>query len=77
MSAFSQNKPVLTTLRLFHLERERVFAKHLLGKQVNTFNLQRSLSKKGCSYDNAMKEITFNCMKTEFVKGEKLMPTEE
>ena len=49
----------------------------LLSKCINTFNIQRSLSKKGCPYDNAVAEATFNSMKTELVKEEKFMTTEE
>lgn len=33
--------------------------------------------KKGCPYVNAVKEITFNSRKIEFIKREKFMPTQE
>ncbi|PIT20088.1 hypothetical protein BGI36_03800 [Snodgrassella communis] len=49
----------------------------MVSKCFNTFNIQRSLSKKGCPYDNAVAEATFKSIKTEFVKGEKFMTTEE
>ncbi|WP_257380214.1 IS3 family transposase [Snodgrassella communis] len=49
----------------------------MVSKCFNTFNIQRSLSKKGCLYDNAVAEATFKSIKTEFVKGEKFMTTEE
>lgn len=34
---------------------------------IDTFNITRSLSKKGCPYDNAVAEATFKVFKTEFV----------
>jgi transposase InsO family protein len=43
----------------------------LLDKRINRLNNQRSLSKKGYQYANAVAKATFNSMKAEFVKGEK------
>ncbi|NGM84180.1 IS3 family transposase [Paenibacillus sp. 7124] len=34
---------------------------------LKTFNIGRSLSMKGCPYDNAVAEATYKIMKTEFV----------
>lgn len=34
---------------------------------LETFHIDRSLSYKGCPYDNAVAEATFKCMKTEFI----------
>ncbi len=34
---------------------------------LTTFNIDRSLSKKGCPYDNAVAEATYKIIKTEFV----------
>ena len=42
----------------------------MLDKCFNTFNIQRSLNKKGCPYDNAVAEATFKSIKTKFIKGE-------
>ncbi|MGF6906456.1 transposase InsO family protein [Fusobacterium sp. PH5-44] len=36
---------------------------------LNTFVIKRSLSRKGCPYDNAVAEATFKIIKTEFVKN--------
>lgn len=33
---------------------------------LNTFNILRSLSDKGCPYDNAVAEATYKIIKTEF-----------
>lgn len=42
----------------------------LIDDLLSTFNIQRSLSKKGCPYDNAVAEATFKIIKTEFVFNE-------
>ncbi|PLT32989.1 hypothetical protein CUU64_16280 [Bacillus sp. V5-8f] len=36
---------------------------------LGTCKIKRSLSMKGCPYDNAVAEATFKIIKTEFVKG--------
>ncbi|MFB9221352.1 IS3 family transposase, partial [Kurthia sibirica] len=36
------------------------------SEALETFGIQRSLSMKGCPYDNAMAEATFKVFKTEF-----------
>ncbi|MGF6906215.1 transposase InsO family protein [Fusobacterium sp. PH5-44] len=36
---------------------------------MTTFGIKRSLSRKGCPYDNAVAEATFKIIKTEFVKN--------
>ncbi|KAA1035036.1 transposase, partial [Macrococcus equipercicus] len=40
---------------------------HLIDEVLDTFGIQRSLSMKGCPYDNAVAEATFKAMKTEFI----------
>ncbi|PSK04646.1 IS3 family transposase, partial [Brevibacillus porteri] len=40
-----------------------------IGDVIRTFNIKRSLSMKGCPYDNAVAEATFKLIKTEFVKN--------
>jgi putative transposase len=77
MSALSQIKQPLSSFNLFHSDRGKEFDSQLLDECFNTFNIQRSLSKKGCPYDNAVAEATFKTIKTEFVKGKKFVTTEE
>ncbi len=36
---------------------------------MDTFKIKRSLSMKGCPYDNAVAEATFKIFKTEFVNN--------
>uniref|UniRef100_UPI0015B62452 integrase core domain-containing protein n=1 Tax=Staphylococcus aureus TaxID=1280 RepID=UPI0015B62452 len=40
----------------------------LIDEVLETFKIKRSLSTKGCPYDNAVAEATMKAMKTEFVK---------
>ncbi|WP_392562163.1 IS3 family transposase [Orbus sturtevantii] len=75
MSALSQIKQPLSSLNLFHSDRGKEFDNQLLDDCFKTFNIQRSLSKKGCPYDNAVAEATFKTIKTEFVKDEEFMTT--
>ncbi|KXG74500.1 hypothetical protein AN619_23210 [Thermotalea metallivorans] len=44
------------------------FKNKIIGETLETFNIKRSLSMKGCPYDNAVAEATFKVIKTEFVK---------
>jgi transposase InsO family protein len=59
----------LRKMRLFHTDRGSEFKNQLIDDALETFNIQRSLSMKGCPYDNAVAEATFKIIKTEFVKG--------
>ena len=44
---------------------------------LETFHIERSLSHKGCPYDNAVAEATFKVIKTEFVWNETFHTLEE
>ncbi|EUJ35659.1 IS3 family transposase, partial [Brochothrix campestris] len=50
----------------FHTDRGKEFDNRLIDEALETFNIQRSLSMKGCPYDNAVAEATFKVFKTEF-----------
>jgi transposase InsO family protein len=67
--AFSSIKVDLSKIQLFHTDRGSEFKNKLIDDALETFNIQRSLSMKGCPYDNAVAEATFKIIKTEFVKG--------
>ncbi|NQS76141.1 MAG: DDE-type integrase/transposase/recombinase [Peptococcaceae bacterium] len=54
---------------LFHTDRGNEFKNKLIDEALDTFNIKRSLSMKGCPYDNAVAEAMFKVFKTEFVKG--------
>jgi putative transposase len=68
--AFASIKVDLQKIKLFHTDRGNEFKNKLIDEALETFNIQRSLSMKGCPYDNAVAEATFKIIKTEFVKGQ-------
>lgn len=65
--AFAQVNTNLNNINIFHTDRGNEFKNKLLDETLETFNIQRSLSMKGCPYDNAVAEATFKIIKTEFV----------
>ena len=58
----------LHKVNIFHTDRGSEFKNKLIDEALETFNINRSLSMKGCPYDNAVAEATFKIIKTEFVK---------
>jgi transposase InsO family protein len=66
--ALASIKTDLNNVQLFHTDRGSEFKNKLIDDALTTFNIQRSLSMKGCPYDNAVAEATFKIVKTEFVK---------
>lgn len=64
--AFSRINENLSHISIFHTDRGSEFKNNIIEGLINTFNIQRSLSKKGCPYDNAVAEATFKVFKTEF-----------
>ena len=56
----------LDRIQMLHTDRGSEFDNHLISEALETFGIQRSLSKKGCPYDNAVAEATFKIFKTEF-----------
>jgi len=67
--AFSRIKTPLDSITLFHTDRGNEFKNKLIDEVLDTFKIKRSLSKKGCPYDNAVAEATFKIFKTEFAKN--------
>ena len=65
--AFSSVKVNLSKIQLFHTDRGSEFDNTLIDELLNTFNIKRSLSLKGCPYDNAVAEATFKLIKSEFI----------
>lgn len=49
-----------------HTDRGNEFKNKVIDDLITTFEISRSLSKKGCPYDNAVAEATFKVIKTEF-----------
>lgn len=67
--AFARVKGNLFNIQLFHTDRGKEFKNHLIDEVIDTFGIKRSLSMKGCPYDNAVSEATYKVIKTEFVRN--------
>lgn len=59
----------LNDIKMLHIDRGKEFDNKLISEALETFGIQRSLSMKGCPYDNAVAEATFKVFKTEFANG--------
>ena len=60
----------LKNIHIFHTDRGNEFKNKLIDETLTAFDITRSLSHKGCPYDNAVAEATFKIIKTEFVKNQ-------
>ena len=67
--AFATVQTNLRNIQMFHSDRGSEFKNELVDEVISTFGIKRSLSMKGCPYDNAVAEATFKIFKTEFVYG--------
>ena len=65
--AFASIKSNLSKIRICHTDRGNEFKNQLIDETLSTFKIDRSLSQKGCPYDNAVAEATFKIIKTEFI----------
>lgn len=65
--AFATVKGDLRQIQWFHTDRGSEFRNQKMDELLETFRIGRSLSMKGCPYDNAVAEATYKIMKTEFV----------
>ena len=54
------------SLSIFHTYRGNEFKNKVIDEIWQAFKIKRSLSKKGCSYDNAVAESSYKTIKTEF-----------
>ena len=62
-------KTKLDDITLFHTDRGNEFKNRIIDEVLDTFKIKRSLSMKGCPYDNAVAEATFKIFKTEFANN--------
>ncbi|WP_225999293.1 IS3 family transposase [Paenibacillus sp. BJ-4] len=65
--AFASVQGNLRQIQWFHTDRGSEFKNEKMDELLETFEIGRSLSMKGCPYDNAVAEATYKVMKTEFV----------
>ncbi len=70
MRAFSSIKSNLEKIQIFHTDRGNEFKNEAIDSFLSTFKIERSLSKKGSPYDNAVAEATFKIFKMEFIYQE-------
>lgn len=64
--AFMSTNINLTRVKVFHTDRGNEFKNKIIDEVLKAFEIKRSLSKKGCPYDNAVAEATYKIIKTEF-----------
>lgn len=67
--AFATVNTNLHNIQMFHTDRGSEFNNALIDDVISTFQIKRSLSLKGCPFDNAVAEATFKIFKAEFVYG--------
>lgn len=67
--AFATVHTDLNRIQMFHTDRGSEFNNQVIDEVLDAFHISRSLSLKGCPYDNAVAESTFKIFKSEFVFG--------
>lgn len=77
IQAFSKVETNLKNINIFHTDRGNEFKNKLIDETLEAFEIERSLSMKGCPYDNAVAEATYKIIKTEFVKNKVFASLEE
>jgi len=75
--AFLSCKYPLSEIEIFHTNRGNEFKNKLIDETISTFGIRRSLSSKGCPYDNSPAESFNNILKVECIKGKKFNTLEE
>ena len=62
---YSIQRPI-DEINILHTDRGNEFKNKAIDQVLSTFDIERSLSKKGCPYDNSVAEAAFKVVKTEF-----------
>lgn len=75
--AFLKIEGSLEKIDIFHTDRGNEFKNEVIEDILKTFKIKRSLSKKGCPYDNAVAEATYKVIKTEFAFNKEFASLEE
>ena len=68
--AFAGVEGDLSKIQIFHTDRGNEFKNKTIDEILNGFKITRSLSNKGCPYDNAVAEAAFKIVKPEFIWNE-------
>ena len=74
-AAFATVRFPLSDIEVFHTDRGSEFANASIDEMLEVFGIERSLSKKGCPYDNAVIESTNNSLKRGLVHRESFPDT--
>ena len=69
-SAFATPSFPISDIEVFHTDRGSEFDNAKIDRLLDAFGVRRSLSKKGCPYDNAVDESTNKILKAEFAYRE-------
>ena len=77
MAAFAALNFGLNEIEVFHTDRGSEFDNEKIDVMLKTFNIKRSLSKKGCPYDNAVVESTNHLLKAGIVYAKEDYKTTE
>lgn len=77
MAAFATLTFPISDVEVFHTDRGGEFANAQIDEMLEVFGIERSLSKKGCPYDNAVIESTNRLLKTGIVYGRAYETTED
>ena len=64
--AFSKIKCDLSKINIFHTDRGNELKNKIIDEVLQTFKIERSLSKKGCPYNNVVAEATYKIITIEF-----------
>jgi len=75
--AFAKINYPLSKINIFHTDRGKEFKNNIIDELLKTFEISRSLSAKGCPYDNAVAEAGFKVVKTEFIFNKVFKSLEE
>lgn len=70
MAAFATVSFALNDINVFHTDRGSEFDNAKIDEMLEVFGITRSLSKKGCPFDNAVDESTNKTLKKEMVYRE-------
>lgn len=76
-NAFDYSNIDITKVMIFHTDRGCEFENISIDSFLERHSILRSLSRKGCPYDNAVAESIFKIIKTEFVMGRKFCSLEK
>ncbi len=74
--AFKSVKIPLKSIGIFHTDRGSEFKNSSIDEILKKNKIRRSLSKKGCPYDNSVAEATYKIFKTEFIRKKKFSSIE-